>query len=93
MKIEFNENEIINIKHASHVKNISLIKYHESFIINFKNVIKKKLTSKNQYITHRTRNAYVISICQFETSFDFSYAAQAIIIISNDITSLNKRLK
>ena len=42
---------------------------------------------------HRIRNAYVISIYQFETSFDFSYAAQTIIIISNDITSLNKRLK
>ena len=51
------------------------------------------MTSNDQYITHRTRNAYVISICQSETSFDFSYAAQAIIIISNDITSLNKRLK
>ena len=93
MKIEFSENETINIKYAFNVKNISLIKNYESSIINFRNVIKKKLTLNDQYITHRARNAYVISICQFETSFDFSYAAQAIIIISNDITSLNKRLK
>ena len=93
MKIEFNENETISIKHASNVKNISLIKNYESSIINFRNVVRKKLTSNDQYITHRARNAYVISICQSETSFDFSYAAQTIIIISNDITSLNKRLK
>ena len=93
MKIEFSENETINIKYASNVKNISLIKNYKSSIINFRNVVKKKLTSNDQYITHRIRNAYIISICQSETSFDFSYAAQTIIIISNDITSLNKRLK
>ena len=93
MKIKFNENETINIKYVSNVKNISLIKNYKSSIINFRNVVKKKLTSNDQYITHRARNAYVISICQSETSFDFSYAVQAIIIISNNITSLNKRLK
>ena len=93
MRIEFSENKTINIKHASNVKNISLIKNYESSIISFKNVVKKKLTSNNQYITHRTRNACVISICQSEASFDFLYAVQAIIIISNNITSLNKRLK
>ena len=93
MRIEFSENETINIKHASNVKNISLIKNYESSIINFKNVVKKKLTSNDQYIMHQTRNAYVILICQSETSFDLLYAAQAIIIILNNITSLNKRLK
>ena len=40
----------------------------------------------------RTRNAYVISICQFETFFDLAYATQIINIISNDIALLNKQL-
>ena len=93
MKIELSENETISMKHALNVKDILLIKNYESSIISFRNVVKKKLTSNDQYIAHRIRNAYVVSICQSETSFDFSYAAQAIIIISNDITSLNKRLK
>ena len=93
MKIELSENETISIKYALNVKNILLIKNYKSSIINFRNVVRKKLTSNDQYIAHRTRNAYVISICQSETSFDFSYAAQAIIITSNHITSLNKRLK
>ena len=44
MKIKFSENETINMKYASNVKNISLIKNYESLIISFKNVIKKKLT-------------------------------------------------
>ena len=42
IKIKFSENETINMKHASHVKNISLIKNHESLIISFRNVVKKK---------------------------------------------------
>ena len=46
MKIEFSENEIINIKHALNVKNISLIKNYELSIINFRNVIKKKINIK-----------------------------------------------
>ena len=41
MKIKFSENETINIKYASYVKNISLIRNYELLIINFKNVIKK----------------------------------------------------
>ena len=41
MKIEFNENETINMKYASNIKNISLIKNYKSSIINFRNVIKK----------------------------------------------------
>ena len=41
MKIKFSENETIKIKHASNVKNISLIKNYKSSIINFRNVVKK----------------------------------------------------
>ena len=41
MKIEINENEKINIKYTSHVKNISLIKNYKLSIISFKNVVKK----------------------------------------------------
>ena len=41
MKIKFSENETIKIKHASNVKNISLIKNYKSSIISFRNVVKK----------------------------------------------------
>ena len=73
IKIKFNENKTINMKYALHIKNILLIKNYELSIINFKNIIRKKLTSNNQYITHQIQNTYVISICQFEILFDFSY--------------------
>ena len=41
MKIEFSENETLNMKYALNVKNISLIQNYKSSIINFRNVIKK----------------------------------------------------
>ena len=41
IKIEFSENETINTKHVSNVKNISLIKNYELSIISFKNIIQK----------------------------------------------------
>ena len=92
MKIELQKNETIIIKHTSYVKNISSIKNQNSSFISAKNIVRKKLISKNQYVIQRARNAYVISICQFETFFDLTYAAQIINVISNDIALLNKRL-
>ena len=92
MKIEFQKNETIIIKHALYVKNISSIKNQNFSFISAKSIVRKKLISKNQYVIQRARNAYVISICQFETSFDLAYAAQAINVISDDIALLNKRL-
>ena len=92
MKIELQKKKTIIIKHASYVKNILLIKNQNFSFISAKNIIKKKLISKNQYMIQRARNAYVISICQFETFFDLTYAAQTINVILNDITLLNKRL-
>lgn len=41
IKIKFDKNKTINIKHASYVKNILFIKTHKSSIINFKNISKK----------------------------------------------------
>jgi hypothetical protein len=70
-----------------------LIKDIDIAIINFRNKIRFALISKKQYVTHRARNAYVASICQFETSFDLSLVAQSIEISSKNITILKKRLQ
>jgi hypothetical protein len=51
------------------------------------------LISKKQYIAQRIREAYLISICQSEASFDLFYAAQIIEISSDEIKTLNKRLQ
>jgi hypothetical protein len=44
------------------------------------------LISRKQYVAQRTRDVYVTSICQFETSFDLSLVIQSIDISSKNIT-------
>jgi hypothetical protein len=51
------------------------------------------LTSRDQYIAQRAREAYLTSICQSEASFDLSHAVQFMKVSSDDINTLNKRLQ
>ncbi len=70
-----------------------MIQNIESSIINSRDKIRIKLSSKEQYVAQRVRDAYVASICQSKASFDLFLAAQTIEISSNDITTLNKRFQ
>jgi hypothetical protein len=90
--IEHQENDIY-LRQISQFDHFQLIKDIDIAIINFKSKIRFALISKKQYVTQRARDAYVASICQFETSFDLSLAAQSIEISSKNITTLNKRLQ
>ena len=93
IKIQLKSNETITITKKLHVKKIILIIKKNAFSINFKNITRSKLSTKKQYVTQRVRDAYMISICQFKTSFDFFHVAQIININDNDIIALNKRLQ
>ena len=75
------------------VSNIFLIKNLEALTISSRSVIRTGLTSKNQYVAHRTKDAYIASICQPKTSFDLSSAVQTTQPTIDDITALNKRLQ
>jgi hypothetical protein len=90
--IERQENDIY-LKQVFQSDHLQLIKDVDIAIISFKNKIRFALISKKQYVAQRARDAYVASICQFETSFDLSLAAQSIEISSKNITILNKRLQ
>ncbi len=92
MIIDRQENDIY-LRQISQSDHFQLIQDIDIAIISSKDKIRFALTSKEQYVTQRARNAYVVSICQFETSFDLSLAAQSIKIFSENIATLNKRLQ
>ena len=73
--------------------NISFIKNLETLMINSRNIIHTELTSKNQYVAHWAKNVYIVSICQFEISFDLFFTVQTIQSIIDDIIALNKCLQ
>jgi hypothetical protein len=85
-------NEVIYFRQETQIQEIQLIKVEFTIITSARDKIRAMLTLRNQYIAQRTREAYLISICQSEASFDLFRAVQSTQIISDDIISLNKRL-
>jgi hypothetical protein len=90
--IERQENDIY-LRQISQSDHLQLIQNVDIAIISSKDKVRLALISKEQYVTQRTRNAYVASICQSKASFDLFLAAQSIEVSSENITTLNKRLQ
>jgi hypothetical protein len=90
--IERQENDIY-FRQISRSDHLQLIQNINIAITSFRSKIRLALISKEQYVTQRARDAYVASICQLETLFDLSLAAQSIQISSKNIAILNKRLQ
>jgi hypothetical protein len=93
-RLESNEIGIIYFRQKTHIQDIQLIDSVESTIItSARDKVRIKLIFRDQYIVQRVREAYLISICQSEASFDLFHAAQFIEMSSDDIIALNKRLQ
>ncbi len=88
--------EIIYFRQKTHIQDIQLIQSIESSnTTSAREKVRVNLISREQYIAQRARDAYLATICQLETKFDLSYAAQSTesAFSSDDIITLNKRLK
>ncbi len=87
--------EIIYFRQKTHIQDIQLIQSTESSITNARKKVRVNLIFRKQYIAQRARDVYLAIICQLETTFDLSYAAQSTesTFSSDDIIALNKRLK
>jgi folylpolyglutamate synthase/dihydropteroate synthase len=93
---ENDSNEVIYFRQETHIQGIQLINSIESSsITSAREKVRINLNLRKQYIAQRARDVYLATICQFETTFDLFYAAQSTesIFSSDDITTLNKRLK
>jgi hypothetical protein len=90
--LERQENDIY-FRQISQSDHFQLIQNVDIEITSSRNKIRFALISKEQYVTHRARNAYVALICQSKASFDLFLVAQSIEVSSENITTLNKRLQ
>ena len=75
IKIKLLKNESITLNQKSHAGGIQIIKDQNSSSINFRDLVREKLTLKNQYLAQRTKNAYVALIYQLDVFFYFAHAA------------------
>jgi hypothetical protein len=89
------DQRIIYYRQEAHIQDIQLIQSIESIITNARSKVRIKLISREQYVIQRAREAYLISICQFEAFFDLSHAVQSTdsTFCSNDVIAFNKRLQ
>ena len=95
MKIQLHfsiNNSYITLFQETHIGGIILIQKNETSFTNNRDLVKKNLNTKDQYVAQRARGAYLASICQPEIFFDLSYATQSTEYTSDDISQLNKRL-
>ncbi len=62
-------------------------------LIDSRDQIRKMMTSKDQYVVQRARNAYIVTMTQSEVSFDLFLTAQVINSKEEDAKRLNRRLQ
>jgi hypothetical protein len=62
-------------------------------LIDSRDQIRKMMTSKDQYVAQRARDAYIVTMTQSEVSFDLFLIAQITNSKEEDAKRLNKRLQ
>ncbi len=62
-------------------------------LIDSRDQIRKMITSKDQYVVQRAKDAYIITMTQSEASFDLFLTAQVTNLKEEDAKRLNKRLQ
>jgi hypothetical protein len=88
--IILNTNSNINIQHLIIIE---LIKNSSSITISSRDIVRFSLFLKEQYVTQRVRDVYLVFVYQLEASFDLSHVVQTVESTSKDISELNKRLQ
>lgn len=83
----------ITITQTKLCKNLSAIQLTPLDITSSRGDTRKGVTPKDQYVSQRARGAYIASVCQPESAFDLSFAAQVIDPKLEDFKTLNKRIQ
>ena len=74
-------------------KNLRLVTPRSSDLTNAKGVMKKEMKFENQYVAQKAKDAYIVTLNQFETAFDLSFAVQMINPKKKNAKMLNKRIQ
>ena len=92
-KFQLKNSQSLYLNQERLCKNLRLIESKPKNLTSAKSVIRKSVTFENQYVTQRTKDAYIATLSQSKAAFDFSFAAQVINPQKNDAKRLNKRIQ
>ena len=92
IKQEENENSF-HLNQNRLCKSLRLVTLKSSDLTSAKGVVRKEMKFENQYVIQKTKSAYIVTLNQFEATFDFLFAAQVINSKKEDAKMLNKRIQ
>ena len=83
----------ITLTQERQCRNLKPVRDENATTTSSRGIVRKNLSTKDQYVAQRARGAYIASVCQPEATYDLSVAAQAIELTKKDIKALNRRIK
>lgn len=87
------EDTTITLTQEHHCTNLQPVTDRLATTTNSRKAVQENLTTKQQFVAQRARGTYITSVCQPETAYDLSVAAQAIEPKEKNVEALNKRLQ
>jgi hypothetical protein len=87
------EGNSIKLTQERQARNLKLILTKPIDLTSSRRETRKAVNIKDQYMAQRAKGAYIATICQPESSFNLSIAAQVIDIQETDAKQLNKRIQ
>jgi hypothetical protein len=84
---------LIKLTQERQAQNLRLVIAKPTDLTSSRGEIRKTVNTKDQYVAQRARGAYIATVCQPESSYDLSFAAQVTDPQEADVKQLNKRIQ
>ena len=87
------EGNLIKLTQERQAQNLRLVTVKPTDLTSSRGETRKTVNTKDQYVAQRARGAYIATVCQPESSYDLSFAAQVTDPQEADVKQLNKRIQ
>ena len=92
-QITLQENNLIKLTQERQAQNLRLVSTQPLDLTSSRGETRKSVSPKDQYVAQRARGAYIATVCQPESAFNLSFAAQVTDPQEANIKQLNKRIQ
>lgn len=91
--IKQEEDGKVKLTQERQARNLRLISTQLTDLTSSRGEVRRAVNTQDQYVAQRARGAYIATVCQPESAYDLSFAAQVINPQKADIKQLNKRIQ
>ena len=84
---------LIKLTQERQAQNLKLVTARPTDLTSTRGETRKTVNTKDQYVAQRARGAYIATVCQPESAYDLSFAAQVTDPQEENVKQLNKRIQ